>query len=215
MKLFIARHGESVANIQNIIQGQLNYGLSERGIKEAKLLAEYLRDEQFNCIYSSDIKRVEQTVNEIKKYHDIPVMQDKIFREAYLGRFEGCTHDEIALKYPEHADTDWMSSGLPDVEQIDKVYERALNSVKLILNRHKIGEKALLVSHGGYISSIFAALLNIPWTGKKPFSIQNTSISIIDFTDPKQFVVLSVNETPHLNKEMRKNLTKPVDLKKQ
>lgn len=214
MKLFIIRHGESVGNVKGIIQGQLDLPLSERGIDEAKKLAEYLKGEKIHKIYSSDISRALQTANYIAQEQNLNVIVDPIFREAQLGRFQGLTHDEINQEYPDHAKTDWMTSGLHDVEQINQVYERALKSLNFILNDMRTHEQVILVSHGGYISSILAALLKIKWTGKKPFAIRNTSISIIDFSDPMQFVIEVINETPHLSKDMRIQQSKVIDVHK-
>jgi broad specificity phosphatase PhoE len=57
-KLFFIRHCESEANLKNILAGQIDYPLTEKGVKDAKEIA-FKFTEEFNIdrIISSPLKR--------------------------------------------------------------------------------------------------------------------------------------------------------------
>ena len=63
MKLYIVRHGETKYNEKKIIQGHLDIPLSDEGIRQAKKLAKRLEVINFDCIYTSDLKRAKQTAS--------------------------------------------------------------------------------------------------------------------------------------------------------
>ena len=73
MKLFLVRHGQSLANKERKHQGRedewRNTSLSNIGKTQAKKVADRLKDENFNLIYSSPLKRAKQTAEIINKFH--------------------------------------------------------------------------------------------------------------------------------------------------
>ncbi|MEK6895821.1 MAG: histidine phosphatase family protein [Nanoarchaeota archaeon] len=86
MKIILVRHGQSEANAAGIRQGSednwTDTQLSEKGINQVKKLAERLKDEKFDKIYSSNLKRAIQTAEEINKYHDKKIIIDKRLADA-------------------------------------------------------------------------------------------------------------------------------------
>ena len=60
MDIFFIRHATSIGNIEKILQGQMDYDLSEDGIKEAMKLKILLP--KFDIIYSSPLSRCIQTM---------------------------------------------------------------------------------------------------------------------------------------------------------
>lgn len=204
LRLTLVRHGQSVANAEGRMQGQMDSPLSAKGLKEAKTLGAWLANEEINFIYSSDLSRAYQTAQEVAKHHDLHVIRKTDLREFHLGPFQGLTGDEIKQRFPEHAGVDLFASGIAGVEPMNKIRKRALGIVQSFLEQHQ-GQRVLAVSHGGWISSFLMALLDIEWKGKRMFSIGNTSITTIDFSDPSQFVIVGVNERPHLAVQRKQN----------
>ena len=56
-RVYIVRHGETDANREEIIQGQLDTALNAVGIGQARLTADALEDVPFGAAYSSDLQR--------------------------------------------------------------------------------------------------------------------------------------------------------------
>jgi broad specificity phosphatase PhoE len=202
VRLTLVRHGQSVANAAGRLQGQMDFPLSTQGINEAKAVGKWLADEEVDAIYSSDLSRALQTAQEIAQHHTTEIIKNPALREFHLGEFQGLTREEIRERFPEYVDLDWWTAGVAGVEQIDQIKARALEAVQLLLERHQ-GQRVVVVSHGGWIGTLLMALLNIEWKGKRVFTIGNTSMTTIDFSDPKQMVVVGVNETPHLIDQMK------------
>ena len=66
MRLILTRHGKTVENMNDIMQGWLPGELSEEGKEQAKHVAERLKDRKIDVAYSSDLKRCVDTAKEIE-----------------------------------------------------------------------------------------------------------------------------------------------------
>ncbi len=84
-KIILVRHGESIANAKGISQGNRNKwmdtSLTKKGKEQAKKLAERLKEEKIEVIYSSDLKRAKETAEEINKFHNLKIKFDKRLRD--------------------------------------------------------------------------------------------------------------------------------------
>jgi len=57
VRVLLARHGETVFNVEGRWQGQSDSALTERGLAQARQLAAALADEPVATVYSSDLGR--------------------------------------------------------------------------------------------------------------------------------------------------------------
>jgi uncharacterized phosphatase len=199
LRLTLVRHGQSIGNAEGRMQGQMDFPLSQQGKKEAEYVGKWLSNEKLDVIYSSDLCRAYETAQEIAKHHDLHVIKRTNLREFHLGPFQGLTRLEIKERFPELDGVDLLASGVEGVEPRNQFQNRAVATVQDLLAKH-LAKRVLVVSHGGWISSLLMALLELEWKGKRVFTIGNTSMTTIDFNDPRQFVVVGVNERPHLEK---------------
>ena len=67
MRLIIVRHGESEWNRIHRYQGQLDAPLSDLGLRQAEALAERLKNETIDYIYSSQLQRAALTAQAISR----------------------------------------------------------------------------------------------------------------------------------------------------
>ena len=72
-ELILARHGETVWNVEKLYRGRTDVNLDEVGIKQAKLLGKYLSIWELEVIYSSPLRRAIETANIIARYQKIVV----------------------------------------------------------------------------------------------------------------------------------------------
>jgi len=156
MKLIITRHGETVENEHNIMQGHGPGHLSAIGKKQAESLAERLEDQPIDAIYSSDLKRAHDTALIIAKYHqETPIILSEDLREVDLGPFTGKTNDLIDF------------DNRPDsVESRESVRNRVRKVLELI--KKKQYKTVLLVSHNGTVLSAVRLLRNMDVNAKMP-----------------------------------------------
>ncbi|MEK6903642.1 MAG: histidine phosphatase family protein [Nanoarchaeota archaeon] len=85
INIILVRHGESLANAQDISQGNndeySDTPLSKKGKEQAIKVAERLKKEPLDLIYSSDLKRAKETAEIINTFHHVPITSDKRLRD--------------------------------------------------------------------------------------------------------------------------------------
>ena len=80
-EITIIRHGETIWNAQQRIQGQRNSKLSENGIRQAGLVAKALAKREFDVLISSDLERAVETAEIINKELLLPLGYNENIRE--------------------------------------------------------------------------------------------------------------------------------------
>lgn len=88
-RLFIARHGESLANRQKIISGQLDTPLSEKGRQQAQWLSDVLSQEHISAIYATGLSRTMDTAKPVAEFHGIQITVAAELQEVELGGLQG------------------------------------------------------------------------------------------------------------------------------
>jgi len=198
MKLIIARHGETIENQKEIIQGQRQGTLSKNGVEQAKNLALRLKHEKIDHIYSSDLARAKDTAKEIIKFHHkVPIEYVKELREKNLGEFEGRTKKEMGLTGER-----WsvVSANPKNGESNKQLFDRAKSFVNKVLNDH-LNDNVLFVCHNGIKKALICAI-----TGKEAKDIpsiedfKSTAISIFDIDKDKKHKIQVLNCAKHLEK---------------
>ena len=158
-QLFLARHGETDWNLAGRWQGHTDVPLNATGRAQAGALAERLRGEGIATVGTSDLSRARHTAEIVAAALGVPVaLVDPGLREQRFGRFEGLTPRECEERHPR----EWARyvadphAGPPGGESRATVLERVVRAVEGAAAR--LSEPALLVTHGGAIRALLAAL---------------------------------------------------------
>ena len=89
MNIFLARHGQSTANEHDLLSGQIgDHGLTDLGRKQAEALREYLLGKHIQHVYSSDLRRVQDTIKPFLDRTGTALTLDKRLREMHFGILE-------------------------------------------------------------------------------------------------------------------------------
>ncbi len=72
--IFLVRHGETVDNARQIMQGQTQGELNQRGREQAEQVARRLASEPLDAIVASDLHRAIETAEVIAEPHGLPVV---------------------------------------------------------------------------------------------------------------------------------------------
>ena len=95
--LFLIRHGESRWNLSNKFTGWVDVPLSSRGVKQSYLLAEEIKNINFDLAYTSELRRAQETLlillSEQKK---IGIFNHK-GNKKYLKIYQGLQPKEIII----------------------------------------------------------------------------------------------------------------------
>jgi 2,3-bisphosphoglycerate-dependent phosphoglycerate mutase len=187
MRLTLVRHAESVANVQNRHSGQADHPLSDEGLRQAALLAERLAEETFDAIYVSDLTRTRQTAEPIIATHpETPVTYDPRLREKHLGVLEGQDRGETKANV-------WgeVEGGEPP----DAFRARVIGFLDELFERHQ-GEHVLIVSHGGYLTTLLMHLAGS--NDPKAYHPSNASVSTVEFDLEGNHTISIISDDAHL-----------------
>ena len=180
-RIFIVRHGESIANKQGIHQGHMDSPLTELGLEQAKKLAKRLKDEKFDLVYSSDLSRAYNTAKEIMKYHDNEIIIDELLREINKGEWTGKLKEELNLDLLKGK---YFKKKFPNGESIIDFWNRLRKFLDL-REKDFVDKNVLIVCHGGTKRALLRNLLNLEKEKIKEIVVPNTSITILNNNNGK------------------------------
>jgi len=162
--VWLIRHAEPDAAVEGLCYGSLDVALSAIGRAHAAQLAERLRAEPLDAVYSSPRLRATQTADAIAAPQGLAVSVCTAFRELDFGDFEGRPYDEIAAAHPELY-RQWMENPtavqFPNGESFARMRERVLGAYRPLLAAHE-GTNIAIVTHGGVVRIVLAEALGIP-----------------------------------------------------
>ena len=201
MNLYILRHGETVFNLENRIQGHLDSPLTPLGVAQAEAAAGRLAGIRFSAIFSSDSDRAYNTAQMIAQYHNQEIIKTCLLRERCFGILEGLTRSEIDEKYPIMI-TKWRKNPLqtapPEGEMPIDVIHRCQQFLYDTLAEYEQEENILVVAHGGTMRGlVLGALFKNPdmaWWPLLQFS--NVGLSILEYGNNVSLRLM--NDTSHL-----------------
>lgn len=196
MRLILVRHGETEDNLKGIIQGQRPGKLTEKGKEQAKKLAERLKDEKIDVIFSSDLERAKETTKEIAKYHKVPVHYTSELRERSFGVFDGKTGKEY-FGYLERNNFSKAEFRPEGGESDLDLRERLTRFFKKLLKEYE-KENILISAHGRANAMLLGVLLDLPIEISVELTQFNTCVNIVEIKEGKGKPQL-INCIKHLN----------------
>ncbi len=148
--LILVRHGETVDNVNQIMQGQTQGQLTAQGQLQAHRLAELLRSEPIDVFVSSDLKRSVDTCRVVAEAHGKDVVTTPLLRERDWGSFTG--------RYiPSLKGETWPD----DIESLEALKHRARRFMQYITDNYP-GLTVLAVGHGIINKAIQAVYYDKP-----------------------------------------------------
>ena len=185
-RLIAVRHGETAWNVDTRLQGHLDIALNDKGLWQARRLAQALAHEPIAAVYSSDLARAWQTAQEIARGHALPVHPEPRLRERAFGHFEGRTFVDIERELPEQADR-WRRRD-PEFapagggENLLEFRARVTQAVAELADRHP-GELLLLVAHGGVMDLLYRAATRQELQAPRTWQLGNAGINRMLWTE--------------------------------
>ena len=164
--LYLVRHGETIDNVNQIMQGQTQGQLTENGIRQAEEVRDQMANEHFSAIISSDLRRSADTAKIIAEPHHIEVIQISLLRERDWGSFTG--------RYiPELKGEVWPD----DIETLENLLSRAREFIAYVKATFP-EKKVLAVGHG-----IMNKAIQAVYYGKQMSEVQkmtNAEVRILE-----------------------------------
>jgi broad specificity phosphatase PhoE len=195
VQIFLVRHGATDWNLQGRCQGATDLALNETGMRQAEQIASALTDEPIHGIYSSDLKRAQQTAHLIGLNHRVPVQIERDVRELDHGELEGLTFAEIKANYSEFIHqwrTEPADVQVPGGERLADVAQRAWNGLNRIIQGHTADE-TIAVSHNFPILSIICRLTGTPLNHYRTFHVDPCGVTRLNYRGGDGWQVTCVN----------------------
>lgn len=198
--IIMIRHGYSVANNAEYFTGNLDVELTETGVKQAQLCADWLADTPIDAIYASDLVRAYHTAVPIAEKHRLPIIKDKRLREIDAGEWEGVQFDELMRRYPQEFSTwryDVGRAACNGGETVAQFAQRILHAMTEIAQANA-GKTVCVVTHATPIRVISAVASGIAIEDMaKARWACNASINRFAYENGN-FSVVAMDQTEHL-----------------
>jgi 2,3-bisphosphoglycerate-dependent phosphoglycerate mutase len=156
--LYIFRHGETSDNANFLFSGWRDADLTEKGVEQAKVLAEKMKDKNVQMLISSDLKRAVRTMEIAMSLNPsakrLEIIQDPRIRERKYGDLQGTSKLLLQLENPElaHLDRRGYDHVPPNGESLAMVVERVTDFIEDITAKMRQFQINVAVScHGNSI----------------------------------------------------------------
>jgi len=180
--LLLVRHGETVGNLEKIAHGQTESPLNERGVRQAEITAQMLRDwkRDYHRVFTSPLSRAHDTGRHIANALELPIAIHSELAEAFLGDLEGVTYqelDEFGYGKRSARDDDFTAH---NGESPNQLGTRMAGAVTDIRDTHP-DENLIVVSHGAAIAHLIARLLETRPAFGPQYIMHNSAVTELAF----------------------------------
>ena len=160
---YLVRHGESVANRDQLIQGRQNAPLSEKGRTHARAAGAWFSGKRIDAVYCSPLDRAAETAQIICATAGYPApIPDARIIELDTGLFSGLGYEEIRVRFPAEWNRFQAESweAVPEAERVASLRARAFDYWGHLIDMANQGKRSVVtVSHAGMIQWLIKATL--------------------------------------------------------
>jgi broad specificity phosphatase PhoE len=204
-KIYFVRHGETTYNAEDKVQDHTPT-LTQKGIIQATLVGDRLKNLSFDTLVSSDYERTKQTAEVIKHATGKEPVYSELFREIrrpsefFHQPRKGAFSDFISKEMEQFSvDEQWKYS---DEESFADVQTRISAAFDYL---EKLDGDVVVISHGHFIRRVVATiatnfhLSGAAWTHMyQGFSATNTGITtIVKKPGLERWQILTFNDHAH------------------
>ncbi|MFM8858302.1 MAG: histidine phosphatase family protein [Actinomycetota bacterium] len=194
MEIILIRH--AIPERRELESGAADPELSEQGVRQAELLAQYLATESLDAIYSSPMRRARQTAAPVAESFGLDVtLVDGVAEFDRHSEWYVPVEELKAANDPrwhELVSGEWTATH----ETEDEFISRVTSTIETIISNHG-SQRVAVVCHGGVINAYIATILGMG--NKRGFFYPNyTSIHRIAAARSGERSVVTLNETSHL-----------------
>lgn len=210
MLQYLVRHGQSVSNVEERVQGQEDVALSDLGRRQAEEVALWAGRVHAATpiaeIWTSPLRRARDTAAAVAAGIDRPLRIDDDLRELHAGVFQGHLWADLEVLFPE-AVTRWRSGDvgyrIPGGESRADLAARGRAMLEKLAARAV--PSMIVVAHGGILTAALGSLLGpshpiLAAAAMRPFTklpaLANASVTVLEWPGP---VLHRFNDTGHLS----------------
>ncbi|QRA39803.1 histidine phosphatase family protein [Lactiplantibacillus plantarum] len=194
---YVVRHGQTVANAQNLKQGTINTAvthLNSVGKQQAQTLHDTFDISFADRLICSPLDRTQATAAILNQGRQLPVSQDERLLEISYGQWDGQDNDQLLAAYPQYFDP-LLQDVLPiyvevatDGETFEHVQQRVAAFLKTTAQAHP-DEQIIVVTHGFTVKAMALAILKPtdPMSLPEPANTSVTKV-MVDAVHGRQYL---------------------------
>lgn len=167
--LLFLRHGKSEWNELGLWTGHTDISLNDTGRAEARKAAEAIKDIRVDKIYVSDMKRAQETMEEVKKVLGLEAVghtAHEALKERHYGIYTGKNKWQIKEEIGEEKFTELRRGWdvkIPEGETLKDVHARASAYFDSEIKKDlEAGHNVLIVAHGNSLRALAKHIEGIP-----------------------------------------------------
>jgi len=164
INIYIARHGETIWNVEGRIQGRSDPDLSPKGYAQSLGLLEQLKARPLSAIYTSTLKRSFLTAEPVANHLGLSIQRQPELDEIAFGVLEG----QLLFEFDEALKSEWerfrdhrFTYHIPGGENYTDVANRIRPFMERTLRSHE-GQEVLIVGHRVVNRLLIGMLLEYP-----------------------------------------------------
>jgi len=198
--IYFIRHGETDFNQKGIIQGSgVDSDLNEKGREQAQAFFDHYKNEDFDLLICSALKRSYQTIAPFIEL-GIPLKRFAEINEMSWGIFEGKPNSpEMKTVYAEMIsqwDTGNFDARIESGESARELSDRLIAFLEIL---KKMPEKKILVcTHGRTLRCMMTVLKGQHLREMENYRHSNTGLFLTKYQNGK-FQVITENDKTHLS----------------
>ena len=194
MELLLIRHALPIR--REVSEGAADPPLSDDGLRQAELLAEYLASEKIDAIYASPLLRAQQTAQPLSIRIGLEIIDDPGIAEFDQHSSEYIPVEELKASGDPRL-TEFLLGEGDEFDDRDEFRDRVMNSIERIISDHG-GDRVAVVCHGGVINLYAGDVLGLNVEGPGFFYPNYTSITRVAASRSGVRSIVTLNETSHL-----------------
>lgn len=178
--MLLIRHGQTEANINQLLVGMTDVPLDPLGEVQARRVAEHMRSIPIDALVTSPLKRARDTAHQISLATGKPPEIVPGLSEMNFGHAEGLTMEQVLQQFPElyalEQDVDDAAFTWPGGDHRVTFHERVYATFLGLIERYD-RQRVAVVCHGGVIGSFFAQIEGGSPNDFAKYAVANCSIT--------------------------------------
>ncbi len=171
-QLCLVRHGETDWNYRGLVQGSTDIPLNEKGYEQAGEAGAYLKEYEWDFLYSSPLSRAHETAATIGRHIGLSqIHTDRRLQERNFGEAEGM---EVSLRKELY-----RGRQIPRAETWEEVQARGIEVIDELALRHP-DSRLMVVSHGGFIAGLLFLISKGDIAPGNP-PLRNTCMNLLSY----------------------------------
>lgn len=199
-RIYLVRHGATQLTAEDRFAGSSDVNLSAEGRGQVASLAERIKNENLDAIYTSPLSRTLETARIVASPHGLEPTPEPCLREIDYGHWEGLSRTEVERDFQTEYSI-WQEDPFTIAPQGGEsglnVLNRILPVVRRIVETHR-HRSVLVVSHKGTNRLLISSLLGFDMRSYRDRLDQSpAALNILDFMSEVRPRLRVFNDVSH------------------